>query len=1737
MSNRSEPVQLYRTTTRLKINEVGLYGQYLTAGINAGYNVSAEKFTASGFIQLSGGSAAYISGGGTYDFQDGVTGSFGAGFGIAVPTGIPSPVTGGVFYNPIDSSYTAQLGIGFMTDLLEGGTYLNWSYENIQVPYNPEVPIAQVSSARFPGQFGTVPWGYETNALDVIGDMNAPNLKRQLSQSNSKESNSVTTSLNRLNKIADSYYLDVFQATLPDLSSNVASPNTNSSKDRKHVSGPGGDYWDDGSACYGDDGGDSSGKPVVIDMDGDGIELTKLSESTTDFDFDDDGYLERTAWTTGDDALLVFDLDNDNKVTQSKEIAFAKWTEEDDTDLEALATHFDTNKDKVLDSRDAGWSSFKIWQDRDADGVVDDGEMLTLEEAGIKSIGLKTRDGTKEVLSDGTVIHGLVDVQKADGSIVDGADVAFAYNSLGFRSYKDSSGNTVYELENGDVQKIKAFNSQEKNFSLGNDASVWIGAEGNALANTINAASKTDNVLLSGGAGNDTLIGGAGNDYLMGGSGADTLKGGAGNDILFADGADLTNPSRIDGGEGYDQLIMTDDTSLNIMVDSMNIEAVRAAGGNDRITGSKDDVNYAFSGGAGNDTLTGDGGHDLLSGESGNDVLVGNAGKDRLFGGAGNDNLSGGEDEDFLAGGEGSDYLNGGAGDDTYYYNRGDGADTIHDYAEGTYKEEYTFEEQVAYQYTARVKKRSGKKKRWVDETRTGYRAETRTGVRDVYGEIDGGADTLQFGAGVALADMVLSRSGNNMVVALRDEANANVISGDKITITDWTDQKNRIETFSYADGTKLDFSQILHGKYGLGANDVLNGTNEGDFLSGGNGNDRLNGREGRDILIGGLGNDVLDGGADKDFLFANEGNDTLRGQTGDDYLVAGSGNDRLEGGDGNDVLAGQEGNDYLEGGSGDDLILGGKGSDTLLGGAGDDTYIYFRGDGKDTILDQVLQEETYQERYVSGQKYKRSGKSGRWVNEYRTRTKTRTVELDGGNDTLQFGFTIGLEDLFFKTQGIDLLIGVRDIDNPNAQLAELDDQLTIQQWADTKNRIETFEFASGLNLDMSDITYANSGYDANDTLNGTSGGDVLSGGAGNDVLKGLNGNDYLIGGVGNDVLDGGSGDDDMFGGKGSDTLYGGDGEDYLIGGEGNDTIDGGTGGDVLTGGLGDDVLKGGLGDDTYLFERGDGKDTIDETAYKQVNEKYKYTQQVYKKVSKGKSSKMAWVNETRTGTRSVTRAADGGNDTLQFGDSIDISDLIISMTANDLLIQLKPINDEINITDQVTVKNWTTPAFRVENLRFSNDFAIDLGDIDRAQTGNANANILNAANNQSSWLGGGAGNDTLTGSTKSDILFGEEGNDSLNGGMGDDIYIFNRGDGKDTLTDSGSTSLGTDSNNPGGDKLLFGTDITIEDLILQRVGSDLVIYLRDRDNPDTALSQLDDSIRVKNWASTNNRIEVLQFFNGMDFAISHVTNTYLGKDVLGTGVVSVSNDTLNGSSSGDWMDGFGGHDTLYGRSGDDFLFGREGNDRLYGEAGEDILSGDAGNDYLSGGDADDILSGGLGDDELYGGNGKDAMMGGSGDDLLDGGAGDDVIVGDSGNDTFIASTGYDVYRFGYGDGNDTFKGSSASNIKGTDIFVMEDDVAKEALWFERIGNNLEMKLLGSEDSVTFEDWFYSSSPKNYIFGFQAGEDFLNYTDVNRLVSAMASFDPNDGTTAYGVTASDLPESVQVAVGSVWKAA
>ena len=51
--------------------------------------------------------------------------------------------------------------------------------------------------------------------------------------------------------------------------------------------------------------------------------------------------------------------------------------------------------------------------------------------------------------------------------------------------------------------------------------------------------------------------------------------------------------------------------------------------------------------------------------------------------------------------------------------------------------------------------------------------------------------------------------------------------------------------------------------------------------------------------------------------------------------------------------------------------------------------------------------------------------------------------------------------------------------------------------------------------------------------------------------------------------------------------------ENFIQGGDGAVRIFGGGKGDVLSGGAGADTLDGGLGNDTYVFNVGDGADTV----------------------------------------------------------------------------------------------------------------------------------------------------------------------------------------------------------------------------------------------------------------------------------------------------------------------------------------------------------------------------------------------------------------------------------------------------------------------------------------------------------------------------------------------------------------
>lgn len=79
--------------------------------------------------------------------------------------------------------------------------------------------------------------------------------------------------------------------------------------------------------------------------------------------------------------------------------------------------------------------------------------------------------------------------------------------------------------------------------------------------------------------------------------------------------------------------------------------------------------------------------------------------------------------------------------------------------------------------------------------------------------------------------------------------------------------------------------------------------------------------------------------------------------------------------------------------------------------------------------------------------------------------------------------------------------------------------------------------------------------------------------------------------------------------------------------------------------------------------------------------------------------------------------------------------------------------------------------------------------------------------------------NDTINAGNGNDLLDGGKGNDTLNGGNGDDTYLFNLGDGNDVIYDTA-----------GNDKILFGENITKEDLVFSRSNNDLCISVMGTD-------------------------------------------------------------------------------------------------------------------------------------------------------------------------------------------------------------------------------------------------------------------------------------------------------------------
>lgn len=141
--------------------------------------------------------------------------------------------------------------------------------------------------------------------------------------------------------------------------------------------------------------------PLVLDLDGDGAELTEIGNPEVFFDFEGNSIQQMTGWIDPDDGILVRDLDNNGRIETTSEL-FGNATTDAFTDL---ATQ-DSNADGVINQADAIWRDLRVWRDLNQDGVTDDGELISATDAGVLSVSLDRESVRQERAGNQVVAEG-----------------------------------------------------------------------------------------------------------------------------------------------------------------------------------------------------------------------------------------------------------------------------------------------------------------------------------------------------------------------------------------------------------------------------------------------------------------------------------------------------------------------------------------------------------------------------------------------------------------------------------------------------------------------------------------------------------------------------------------------------------------------------------------------------------------------------------------------------------------------------------------------------------------------------------------------------------------------------------------------------------------------------------------------------------------------------------------------------------------------------------------------------------------------------------------------------------------------------------------------------------------------------------------------------------------------------------------------------------------------------------
>ncbi|ARO33654.1 hemolysin-type calcium-binding domain-containing protein (plasmid) [Rhizobium sp. NXC14] len=1346
--------------------------------------------------------------------------------------------------------------------------------------------------------------------------------------------------------------------------------------------------------------------PLVLDLDGDGIELTALAGSATHFDYGQDGFAERTGWVSADDGILVRDVNRNGTVDGAGEL-FGSPTQDGFAVLETM----DSNGDGRIDIADAGFQDLYVWQDSNQNGQADAGELKHLSDLGINSVSV-IRQAVGST-NQGNVVGYEGTFTQADGTTGASQTIYFQTDD------RDTVGdNTPDFVAPQDVKQLPQLPGSGQLNSIAwvatNDPefkSDWLALTDAAAGLSFDDLKSQFQQLLLRWAGVDDIDSTSrgqfvdarhlvfiekffGSEYQEIRSGNQTTT--SPSTEQFGDRIESSFDSITDlllsnflAQTDMSKFIRTGD--INALVSSPYFAlGVLTLNGSEDAPDLKELVEQAstlllgarlgemgataellvkgFLGLDGMAASAFDGDRvaylaalrpqlDLVADSTLSAIVTSIADGSVLEGSVEANALIGSSEDNVFIAGKGNDVTVGGAGSDLYIYSAGDGSDYIRDSSASLVENDRLFlTDQRSSDLTF---ERTG------NSLRIGFVGKSETIISEDFflewGKENRGVDSIILGDGAILsredirARTTTTSAGSSQI---NDSALDDIIHGtsnhEEIRISGGND------TILYSEGDGFDIITDTSGN--AAEKDVLNlGQLKPSDIELSRVDDALF------VKILASGEYITDR-----YFFRNETTISTTGGWGIDQIRFADGviwnRDAIKA---SSVVRGDDAANALAAYSTSDRYQGGKGNDSISGGAGSDTYIWRKGDGSDTIIDNSSDSVGFDKLVLSdvgpgdielsraGTSLKITILSTREVIEITDQFSGIDNIVDGWNSTklgieaIEFGngaqwsrdtimkgiVNVGLDTEIFFAQ--DPLSGGVIVSYFEDELGHRGDVIDISSpyfngmkysgIHDIKYGSESDDSIGGANVNPVDSTVAS-----------TEGANYFDGRGGNDVLTGGAGHDALIGGDGADTLYGDTagfessldGNDQLDGGKGNDALYGAGGNDYLSGGDGIDQLYGGTGDDYLfdssssggEAGVPDDYFDGGKGDDTIVsaqtFSAANGGASNGNDIF------------VYRR---GDGNDVIFE-----GSHSMTEV-----DKLLLLD-IGAQDVELTQRGIDLVLTIGSTHQ--TITEAGFFWNYGSASQGMEQIIF------DDGEIWNREYVRQHLVFRGSDARETIQNNDGYGN-TFISQKGDDIIISASIRGGANGGAanGNDKFIYSRGDGNDLFFDGSHSQSETDT--------LVLTDIRSSEVIAFRSGIDFVLK-------DLVTGQLlINEGFFWNWDSAGQGIDVVQFADGVSWNRTQMRDNawYRG---------SVTNDLLQTAEKID--------NIFFGDLGDDIIVSAavRGGANGGGATGNDLF-------IYNLGDGNDLIFDGsfslseIDRLELRGINVHDVMLGQSGSDLI----------------------------------------------------------------------------------------------------------------------------------------------------------